>query len=96
MSKHRLHPPVSHRLHPPVSARRRAALIAAAVLSFTAVGGTSVAHNHGANPSGFCNQSGQGVSPGNSGETSLNPAGKPIAKANAGAGRSNCPGDPLP
>lgn len=43
----------------------------------------ALAHNHLANPSGFCNQSGQGVSPGNSGETNLNPAGKPVGQSNA-------------
>ncbi len=84
-----------HRLHPPVTPRKRAAVTFAAVLSLAAVGGTAAAHNHAANPSGVCNQSGQGFSPGNSGETNLNPAGKPVAKANAGAGRSNCPADRL-
>ncbi len=85
-----------HRLHPPVTSPKRAAVTFAAVLSLTAIGGSATAHNHAANPSGFCSQSGQGFSPGNSGETNLNPAGKPVAKANAGAGRSNCPADPLP
>jgi hypothetical protein len=86
-----------HRFHPPVGRRKRAVVlgITAATLIMGPVG-LAGAHNHAANPSGFCNQSGQGFSPGNSGETNLNPAGKPIGKANAGAGRSNCPTDPLP
>lgn len=53
-------------------------------------GSSAVAHNHAANPSGICNQSGMGTSPGNSGETNLNPAGKPVGNANAGIDTSNC------
>jgi len=44
---------------------------------------TASAHNHLLNPSGYCNQSGQGLSPGNSGETNLNPAGKPVGRSKA-------------
>lgn len=43
----------------------------------------AVAHNHLINPSGYCNQSGDGLSPGKSGETNLNPAGKPVGQAKA-------------
>ncbi len=42
-----------------------------------------MAHNHFFNPSGEANQSDMGVSPGNSGETNLNPAGKPVGRSRA-------------
>lgn len=75
----------------PFSGRRRSSVVAVAtVLLLGGGGGAALAHNHAANPSGVCNQSGMGTSPGNSGETNLNPAGKPVGKANAGATRSNC------
>lgn len=44
---------------------------------------TAQAHNHLLNPSGYCNQSGDGLSPGNSGETNFNPAGKPVGRSKA-------------
>ncbi len=75
---------------------RRHAIVVCATVGFLVVPPVaSMAHNHAANPSGFCNQSGKGFSPGNSGETNLNPGGKPVAKANAGANRSSCPSDPF-
>lgn len=67
------------------------ALSAAAVVAVVLLpAAPALAHNHLANPSGICNQSGKGVSPGNSGETNLNPAGKPVGNAQAGALTSQC------
>lgn len=65
-------------------------LVSLAVAGFVLAPTSAFAHNHLANPSGVCNQSEKGVSPGNSGETSLNPAGKPVGKANAGLLTSEC------
>lgn len=75
----------------------RSAVLALSTLALVALPALPAsAHNHLANPSGLCNSSGMGVSPGNSGETNLNPAGKPVGKANAGATRSSCPVAVLP
>lgn len=74
--------------------RYRIAIAAGLIVLGTAT--PAVAHNHLANPSGICNQSGMGISPGNSGETNLNPAGKPVGRANAGADTSNCRGERTP
>lgn len=62
---------------------RRSLAALATVLVLAAGAGTSHAHNHAANPSGARNQSGDGFSPGNSGETNLNPGGKPVGNAKA-------------
>jgi hypothetical protein len=74
----------------PHSFRRHTTAIGVATLLFVGVPGVALAHNHLLNPSAACNQSGDGTSPGNSGEANLNPAGKPVGKANSSADRSNC------
>lgn len=58
-------------------------VLATVLVGLALTAGPAYAHNHAANPSGVCNQSGDGLSPGGSGETSLNPAGKQVARANA-------------
>lgn len=65
--------------------RRRLLTVLATAVLVVAPALPASAHNHLANPSGLCNGSGMGTSPGNSGETSANPAGKPVARAKAGA-----------
>ncbi len=62
------------------------AALAAVALSLAGAAPVS-AHNHVFNPSGDCNNSRQGASPGNSGETLLNPGGKSVGKAKADIAR---------
>ena len=72
-------------------------LVLAALLIVAPLG--AQAHNHLANPSGVTNQSGDGLSPGKSGETNLNPGGNDVGRANADKARGdercgNCAGNP--
>ena len=75
----------------PARLRNRVAFTAAALSLPLVVTPAALAHNHVANPSGVCNNSGMGTSPGNSGEGFENPGGKTVGRAQAGAFRSNCP-----
>ena len=69
-----------------------ATLALAGGLTFAGAG-VANAHNHVANPSGVCNNSQMGTSPGNSGEGAQNPGnGRTIGKANAGPDNDNCKG----
>jgi hypothetical protein len=70
--------------------------ISLALLLVGIPGGTALAHNHLLNPSGACNQSGDGLSPGKSGETGANPSGKQVGKANSSLDRSNCKNEIIP
>lgn len=80
----------------PHSFRRHTTTIVVSTLLLVGVPSVALAHNHLLNPSGACNQSGDGTSPGNSGEANLNPAGKPVGKANSSADRSNCKAERSP
>ncbi len=63
--------------------RRRYFAVPFVAAAFLTVAVPASAHNHLLNPSGDCNSSGMGVSPGNSGEGLVNPGGHVVGQANA-------------
>ncbi len=86
-----------HHADPHSFRRHSTAIGVSAVLLLVGIpGGTALAHNHLLNPSGACNQSGDGSSPGKSGETNQNPSGKPVGKANSSLMQSNCKNEQMP
>jgi hypothetical protein len=80
----------------PHSFRRHSTAVIVATLLFVGVPSVALAHNHLLNPSGACNQSQDGTSPGKSGETGMNPSGKQVGKANSSLDRSNCKNEIIP